>query len=209
MIHFDAIALLRRPAATQCTMTLSEEQRFVELREADMDRLVAAYRANGMSGKPERILRRYRHGMRCFGIIEGEELVAWFWALHGVPRYMDELAWQLPLTPSQVWLRDAFVVPKRRGRRLLVAMMGQGMSVESTPMEYFSDVSVSNRPSLRAHDAMGFSRYATVRCLRIGEAWFWRSLPPQEFPAPARIRPAQRRLRLTAQEIAWHREQIA
>ena len=67
-------------------------------------------------------------------------------------------------------------------------MMGQGMSVESTPMEYFSDVSVSNRPSLRAHDAMGFSRYATVRSLRIGDAWFWRSLPPEEFPAPTMIR---------------------
>lgn len=209
MIQFDAIALLRRPAAKQCTMSLSEDQQFIELREADLDSLIAAYRANGMSGKPDRMLTRYRHGMRCFGIREGDELVAWFWALHGVPRYMDELAWQLPLTESQVWLRDAFVAPKRRGRRLLVAMMGQGMTVESTPMEYFSDVSVSNRPSLRAHHAMGFSRFATVRSLRLGEGWFWRSLPPDGLPTPSALRPSQQRLRMSADEIAWHRAQIA
>lgn len=209
MIGFDAIALLRRPAATECSMTLADGQRFLELRQADMDRLVAAYRANGMSGKPDRLQRRYDHGMRCFGVSEGDELVAWFWALHGVPRYMDEFAWQLPLTESQVWLRDAFVVPKRRGRRLLVAMMGAGMSVESTPLEYFSDVSVSNQPSLHAHRAMGFQRFATVRCLRLGGGWFWRSLPPAGIPAPTGLRPERRWLRMSPDEIAWHHAQIA
>ena len=209
MIGFDAIALLRRPAATERTRVLDEGQQFIELRRTDLDRLVAAYRANGMSGRPERLQRRFDHGMRCFGIDERGELIAWFWALHGVPRYLDELAWHIPLTESQVWLRDAFVVPERRGRRLLLAMMGVGMSVETTPKEYFSDVSVSNRPSLRAHVAMGFSRFATVRGLRIGQGRYWRSLPPPDMPSPTRLRPEQSFLRMSAEEIAWHRAQIA
>lgn len=209
MIEFNAIALLRRRAATSCQLPLAEGQRFLEMHESDKARLVQAYRANGMSGKPERLQRRYAHGMRCFAIEEGERLVAWFWALHGVPRYMDEFAWQIPLNETQVWLRDAFVVPERRGRRLLLAMMGAGVTVESTPMEYFSDVSVSNRPSLRAHAAMGFSRFATVHSLRFGGSRWWRSLPPEGLPAPAQLRPDQKHLRMSADEIAWHHAQIA
>ena len=115
MIEFNAIALLRRRAATSCQLPLAEGQRFLEMHESDKARLVQAYRANGMSGKPERLQRRYDHGMRCFAIEEGERIVAWFWALHGVPRYMDEFAWQIPLNETQVWLRDAFVVPEGVG----------------------------------------------------------------------------------------------
>ena len=53
MIEFNAIALLRRRAATSCQLALEENQRFLEMRESDKARLVQAYRANGMSGKPE------------------------------------------------------------------------------------------------------------------------------------------------------------
>ncbi|KRA42325.1 hypothetical protein [Pseudoxanthomonas sp. Root630] len=209
MIGFDAIALLRRPAATERTRLMDEGQQFIELRNEDLGRLVAAYRANGMSGRPERLQRRFDYGMRCFGIDERGELIAWFWALHGVPRYFDELAWQIPLSTSQVWLRDAFVVPKRRGRRLLIAMMGAGIDVEATPMVYYSDVSVSNVPSLRAHRALGFERFGTVRCLRLGGRWFWRSAPPAGLPAPSGLRADAPRILLTPEELAWHRAQMA
>ena len=209
MIEFNAIALLRRRAATSCQLPLAEGQRFLEMHESDKARLVQAYRANGMSGKPERLQRRYDHGMRCFAIEEGERIVAWFWALHGVPRYFDELAWQIPLSTTQVWLRDAFVVPRRRGRRLLIAMMGAGIDVEATPAEYFSDVSVSNLPSLRAHRSLGFERFATVRCLRVGARGFWRSAPPAGLPPPTGLRPEAKRLVLSPEELAWHRAQMA
>ncbi len=209
MIGFDAIALLRRPAATERTRVLDEGQQFIELRSAQLGRLVTAYRANGMSGRPERLQRRFDHGMRCFGIDERGELIAWFWALHGVPRYFDELAWQIPLSTTQVWLRDAFVVPRRRGRRLLIAMMGAGIDVEATPAEYFSDVSVSNLPSLRAHRSLGFERFATVRCLRVGARWLWRSAPPAGLPTPTGLRVEASRLVLSREELAWHRAQMA
>ena len=209
MIEFNAIALLRRPAATSCQSPLCGDQRFLEMREGERARLSAAYRANGMSGNPDRLQRRFDHGMRCFGIDERGELIAWFWALHGVPRYFDELAWQIPLSSTQVWLRDAFVVPRRRGRRLLIAMMGAGIDVEATPAEYFSDVSVSNLPSLRAHRSLGFERFATVRCLRVGARGFWRSAPPAGLPPPTGLRPEAKRLVLSPEELAWHRAQMA
>ncbi len=211
MIDFNAIVLLRRDAGNPCEVALDEGQRFVELTAADVGRISQVYRDQGRTGNPDRLRKRFdTHGFRCFAIAEGDTLVAWFWALHGVPRYFDELAWRFPLDKSQVWLRDAFVIPERRGRRLLGAMMAIGTTIESAPTEYLSDVSRSNRSSLRAHQAMGFEPFATVRGLILGNRLVIRgSRAPASLPAPTELEPQKRVLWLTPEQRAWHRAQIA
>ena len=91
----------------------------------------------------------------------------------------------------------------------VIAMMGAGIDVEATPAEYFSDVSVSNLPSLRAHRSLGFERFATVRCLRLGARWLWRSAPPAGLPTPTGLRVEASRLVLSREELAWHRAAYA
>lgn len=210
MFDFNAIVLLRREAGSPGDNPLAPGQQFVELEMGDEARLSKVYRQQGRTGDPARLRRRFEHGFRCFAIEEGDEVIAWFWALHGIPRYFDELGWLFPLDKTQVWLRDAYVVPQRRGRRLLLAMMAIGSTVESAPLEYLSDVSYINRPSLRAHRTMGFKPFATVYGLMLGGRLLWRSLPPPALrPEPTALHPHKRLLWLSAEERAWHRTQIA
>ena len=70
---------------------------------------------------------------------------------------------------------------------------------------------VSSRlvPSLRAHRSLGFERFATVRCLRVGARGFWRSAPPAGLPPPTGLRAEAKRLVLSPEELAWHRAQMA
>ncbi|MGN6222342.1 hypothetical protein [Pseudoxanthomonas sp.] len=209
MFDFNAIVLLRREAGHAGGLAPTPEQHFIELKMGDEARLSKVYRQQGRTGDPARLRLRFERGFRCFAMEEDGELIAWFWALHGIPRYFDEMGWLFPLDKTQVWLRDAFVVPKRRGRRLLSSMMTIGSTVESAPLEYLSDVSCINRPSLRAHSTMGFKPFATVYGLMLGRRLLWRSLPPTLLPAPTALHPHKRLLWLNEEERAWHRTQIA
>jgi GNAT superfamily N-acetyltransferase len=209
MLDFNAIVLLRRDAGNPCEIALEPHQHFTELRLGDEGRLSQVYRQQGRTGDPMRLRQRFERGFRCFAVEEDDQLIAWFWALHGVPRYFDEMGWLFPLDKTQVWLRDAYVLPERRGRRLLSAMMAIGTTVESAPLEYLSDVSYSNRPSLRAHRAMGFEPFTTVYGLMLGYRLLWRSRPPAQLPTPTALHPHKRVVWLSAEERAWHRAQIA
>lgn len=208
MFEFNAIVLLRRAAGNPCDVSLTDEQRFVELKADDTSRISQAYRKQGRTGDQARIQNRFERGFRCFAVTEGEEMVAWFWALHGIPRYLDEMGWLFPLDKRQVWVRDAFVVPERRGKKVLAAMLAIGTTIEPEASEYISDVSSSNKPSLRAHHGMGFEPFATVRGLSLGPL-LWRGGFPAGLPQPSALRPQQRLVWMSAEERAWHRAQIA
>jgi len=210
MLDFNAIVLLRREAgAGGSGSPLAPGQRVVELGMGDAERLSKIYRQQGRTGDPARLRRRFEHGFRCFAMEEEGEVIAWVWALHGIPRYFDEMGWLFPLDKTQVWLRDAYVLPHRRGRRVLSSMMAVGGTLEPTPLEYLSDVSFLNLPSLRAHRTMGFKPFATVRSLMLGGRLLWRSLPPASMPQPAALHPHKRMVWLSAEERAWHRTRIA
>lgn len=209
MIEWNRIVLLGREAGTAGLGTLTPEQRFLELRAEDCERLAESYHQYGRRRDPARILRRFDHGFRCFAVEEDRGLIGWFWAVHGVPRYLDELAWLFELDYSLVWGRDAFVAPDRRGRRLIAAMMDTAAAVDRRPRFFISDVSAGNFLSLRAHAALGFRRLATVQSLVIGRRLLWRSRPPACLPAPTGLRMERRWLWLNDEEYARHRERIA
>lgn len=209
MIEFNSIVLLSRTRGVMPPRALAEGQRFIELHQADAERIAQTDRRFGRRGDMARILRRFQHGLRYFAIEEDEGLVAWFWVAHAVPRYLDEMRWMISLDNTQAWARDAFVAPARRGQGLIAALMEHASTVDSGPQQFLSDVDSYNYPSLRAHRKMGFRRIATVRSLSIGKRFLLRGRPPEEFPVPQSLRPAQRALWMTQEEYAWHCGMIA
>jgi GNAT superfamily N-acetyltransferase len=209
MIDFNAIVLLGRDPGFVRDAVLTADQRFIELRVEDAERISQADRHYGRRGDMTRILGRFGHGLRYFAVEEQQGLVAWFWVAHACPRYLDEMCWLLDLEATHAWARDAFVAPHRRGRRLLTAMMDLAGRVDERPMRYLSDVSASNWISLRAHKALGFQRLVTVRSLAVGKRLLIRSLPPACIPQPTAIRPERRVLWLSREEREWHRAHIA
>lgn len=208
MIEFNAIVLLGRDAGGTGKRELADGTRFLELRVADAERISLAERQYGRRGHLPRILGRFGHGLRFFALEESGSLVAWFWVAHSCPRYFDELCWLVDLGAEYAWARDAFVVPERRGRRLLSGLMDMAARQDERPVRYLSDVSVSNWVSLRAHKSLGFERLATVRSLAVGPLII-RSLPPPCIPAPNAIRPGHRVLWLSPEDRAWHKAHIA
>ncbi len=209
MIDFNSIVVLSRAAGTENKGCLAGDQQFIELHAKDAERISHADRRHGRRGDMGRIKDRFRKGLRYFAIEEKEDLVAWFWVVHAVPRYLDEMCWLIDLQATHVWARDAFVVPSHRGRRLLIVMMEAASVLDGRPVTYLSDVSESNLTSLRAHKSLGFKRIATVRSLAIGKHLLLRSLPPACLPQPQAIRPARRLLWLSDEEYEWHRAHIA
>lgn len=214
MIEWNRIVLLGREAGRAGVGALTAGQRFLELGIGDLDRIVQADRDCGRNMDPQRLRRRFEHGFRFFAIEEAIEdrlrLVAWLWAVHGVPRYFDELAWDFELDSSLVWGRDAFVAQERRGRRLLAALMDLAAETDQRPRRFISDVSALNQPSLRAHVALGFRELGTVQSLQIGSRLILRGgRLPDWLPRPVALRPRRRWLWLSAEERAWHASRIA
>lgn len=209
VVDINVTVLLRRDAQTNPDTRLAPGQQLLELGVADAARISQCDREHGRRGDLERIRRRFEHGFRYFAISEPQGIVAWFWAVHGVPRYLDEMCWQFRLDEHHVWARDVFVAPRRRGTGLMRAIMDAACTVDARPMHYFSDVSVSNRISLRAHRSLGFERIATVMSVAVGDRLLLRSRPIEGLLPVDGLRPEKRVLWLSPGELQWHRRQIA
>lgn len=209
MIELHSIVVLERPLGHVEDIGLPDGMRYAERLRDDAELISRTDRRHGRRGDPARIARRFDAGFRYFAIEEHGEPVGWSWVLVGGTRYLDELRWSIRLAPDQVWVRDAFVVPTHRGRRLLVALMGAAASVDGRRLRYFSDVDAVNLPSLHAHRSLGFNRICTVRAITIGRRLTLRMRPPAVVPGVEAIRPAQRLLWLSRAEYEWHRAHIA
>lgn len=141
----------------------------------------------------ERLAIRFEHGLRHFVLEHEGRSIAWSWLAAGVPRYIDELCWSVPMTTNQAWVRDAFVVPAQR----------LGGSIE-----FFSDVDAVNRSSLRAHAAAGFVPCASVVAIQASSLCL-RPRPPATLPTVHALRPSRRMLWLNREERQWHLRHIA
>ncbi len=215
MAGFERIVLLRRDAALPPRHPLPPGIQLVEYGADLADAVFALDQAHRRWGDLARVHRRFRHGLRFFALAaldappgQADAHPGWTWVAAGVPRYIDELRWQVPLGASQGWLRDAFVDPARRGQRLF-AMLVEAIARRLGGAELFSDVVAGNAASLAAHAGGGFRAFGQVPALTLGDRFAWRGLPPAGLPAPAAVRPQQRWLWLDRAEATAHRERIA
>lgn len=209
MIKYHDIVFLERAADHPTVLRMPAHLRLTE-RHADFAEAMAAIERGQLRDRSlHRIRNRFDRGLRLFMIEDGGKPVAWCWMAMGTWRYIDELRWHIPLRGNQAWGRDAYVVPEARGQRLALVLMGSLHEVLGHPVHYFSDVDARNRISLRAHASAGFRRIGRVRALELGARRLMRGLPPAAIPQPIWLRPHERWLRLSEEELARHRDTLA
>lgn len=207
-IGLHRVEILRRAAEHASHAPLPAGIDMVERGVGDLSRILADSGAHGERRHADRLASRFEHGLRHFILEHDGRSVAWTWLAAGVPRYLDELCWSVPMTADQAWVRDAFVVPTHRGRRLLGGLLDAATQHLGGPIEYFSDIDSANRRSLRAHAAAGFVRCASV----VGVQAFslcLRPRPPLALPPVHALRPSRRVLWLDREEREWHCRHIA
>jgi len=208
LIHRHDVALLlfdpvrdgrpRREAATPALKTCDDEQQILAA-NAELGHRVAKV-----------MLRRRlanRLGFVAFSI-DGQAVASTWLATGG--RYIDELNWLLPIGPDEFWLRDVFVAPAWRGRRLFTGIVAALAAHGDGPLRrIWSDVDWDNAPSMRAHEAAGFRVVARVRALDVaGRVRLRSALPPWPLPV-TEIDPTSRWIWLRGSRLRRHLELLA
>lgn len=156
-----------------------------------------------------RAQQRIRHGLRFVRFDIRGVPVATSWVASDC-RYIDELNWLLPIGAGELWLRDVFVVPAWRGKRLFADITSVLARPDGGPTRrIWSDVDWINTQSMRAHEAAGFRVVARVRALDIAGRVRLRSALPR-WPLPVtEIDPASRWIWLRGSRLQRHRELLA
>jgi GNAT superfamily N-acetyltransferase len=143
---------------------------------------------------PKRLAQRFGNGLRFFALHAGDTPVGSTWAAVGVPRYVDELNWLLPILPTEFWVRDVFLLPTWRGKGLyaaLLRLLAERHVAGCTAA--WSDVDWPNVQSMRAHRNAGFEIYTRARTLDVAGRFRVRSplpawhLPVLEMNLPQRL----------------------
>ena len=140
--------------------------------------------------------------------LDGEPVASSWLASGG--RYIDELNWWLPIATDELWVRDVFVAPAWRGRRLFAALVAtlSGRAV-GPGRRIWSDVDWDNAPSMKAHKAAGFAVVARVRALDFGGRLRLRSALPA-WPLPVlEMDPESHWVWLHGDRLKRHRELLA
>lgn len=153
--------------------------------------------------------RRLAHRLRFAVFLQAGTPVASAWLASG-GRYIDELNWHLPIEADEIWLRDVFVAPAWRGRRLFCAIVELlARRVDSPARRIWSDVDWDNRASLKAHVAAGLSVIARVRAVDLGGRIRIRSALPA-WPLPViELDPGSRLIWLRGPKLKRHYELLA
>lgn len=175
----------------------------------DEQQIVATHTELGRCVAPLMVRRRIgnRLGFAVFSI--DRQAVASTWLAIG-GRYIDELNWLLPTAPGEYWLRDVFVAPAWRGRRLFTGIVAAlAAHGDGPPRRIWSDVDWDNAPSMRAHEAAGFHVVSRVRALDIaGRIRLRSALPPWPLPV-TEIDPTSRWIWLRGSRLQRHLELLA
>ena len=184
--------------------------RLEELQANQIGAVLETYRVLGHRHPEGRPQRRFANGLRFGRLWLGDRLAGSLWVAHAGHRYIDEMNWRLPLNEGQFWLRDVFVAPALRGRRLFVHMLHLVARQWLPRFECaWSDVDWDNDASIKAHIAAGFAVRHRVRCLDLNGQLRLRD-PVIPWPAPvAAMQPRQRWLRLAGERLRQHQEWVA
>lgn len=204
--HDSAILRAKRGAFGDVASGLT----VTELAENQVDGVHSACTAIGHDIAVDRVRTRFRHGLKFFQLWCGESMAGTTWIVAGSGRYIDEVGWLLPLRKEELWVRDIFISPAFRGRRLMSSFLAL-IVAQCWPecLCVWSDVDWRNRPSMRAHMNAGFQVRARVRALDVAGRLLVRS-PVMSWDEPVtEIEPQQRILWLRGDRLQRHLALIA
>jgi hypothetical protein len=112
--------------------------------------------------------RRFRHGDRCFAVLDNGKIVSYFWAQFGL-KNCDELHLKFNLHPNQAWMYNAITIKTARGHGLypnIIRYMAKVL-LQSGIDESFVDVDPKNRPSIRGLEKAGYTRVVLIHMKKI------------------------------------------
>lgn len=139
-------------------------------------RIYTLYQDQGRSLSEERLKARFDRDLRFYELEEGGRTLATTWICAAGHRFVDEAALRFPVAASDLWARDIYVVPSERGRRLFSQLWNAILSrVYPERRAIYSNVALSNQPSLRAHEHYGFEVVAVMTSIHIAHRFMVRS----------------------------------
>lgn len=167
----------------------------VELRErgAGDPAVGSLYRSFDREAREDLFAARFRHGLRFFELSDGREPLAAMFVVGGGQRYLNEAGLGLLLPDGDLWLRDVFVRADRR-RQGLFAKLVDAVVARHYPRAaaIWSDVSVRNPASLRAHQRYGFQAVDSLEAVRVAGLLMLRLRMPRSLPLGASYAPGRR-----------------
>lgn len=163
----------------------------------------------GHGVSPERLQRRLANGLSFAAFSINGHAIASTWLASG-GRYVDEVNWWFPIGPDELWLRDVFVAPAFRGRRLFADMvLAVAHRGDAPNRRVWSDVDWIDARSMRAHELAGFRIAARVRALDfMGRIRLRSALPAWPLPV-TEIDPKSRWIWLHGSRLQRHLELLA
>ena len=107
-------------------------------------------------------------GDRCYGILDGDQLVGYGWYGYEPPnRFNEEL--DIVFDPAWVYMYKGYTLPEYRGQKLHAVGMARALA-EVTEMGsngLISCVAAVNGPSLRSCERMGYEIFGCVNVCRM------------------------------------------
>lgn len=150
----------------------------------DVYKSVGRYNCDPGSDDDTRVASRIRNGMKFYAAFQGDMVIAYLW-LHSVShRFFDEIGVFVKHGSNDLWLRDVYVVPEKRGQRVF------GTVISAIIREYYpdsctlySDVMSGNKASLAAHENLGLTVVGHVRFTRILGRVLYRKIDVKDLDA--------------------------
>lgn len=176
---YEEIAIVRK------SIDRSRLQSMVSVREHrnDAKMIEEIHYAIGHRISRNRISQRLEQGLVFYEGRQNEKLVATTWMVMPGTRFIDEIGLHFFVPDRTVWVRDVFVSPRIRGRRIFSHFVDAVLLSHCRNSDFvWSDVACDDEASLQAHAAYGFEQVDVVKVLQVGSTLMLRLGVPTRVP---------------------------
>lgn len=174
---YERIVILRK------IISVPPDQPGFELVEhAEYDRTVAeTYRRRSDSLTEVHLKSRYSRGLRFYELEREKETLATTWIVPPGHRFIDEVGYHFPIDERALWIRDIYVVPHARGRRIFSIFLDVLLHrIFPGTRVLWSDAGSKDIASIRAHLYYGFEVIETITMLHLAGAFMFRLKGPAQ-----------------------------
>lgn len=174
IIYFDTLLVLKKRVDIQQTEGKFCVKEYDSNPDAIIDVLKSVSRYNYYIGCDDdtRTNARLQHGLKFYAAFEGDNVIAYLWFYSDSYRFFDEGGIFVKHGRHDLWLRDVYVVPEMRGRKVFSSFVNTVIQkYYPDTLNLYSDVKHNNKPSIKAHINLGMTvvgRASFIRTLR----WF-------------------------------------